>query len=292
MMNGTTTLATGSATADEIYQHHSDDPNCDSCHQVFSQNEIAISCFICKKWSHITCVNITKTKYEIIQKLHDQVEWFCINCISLKSTLRLPGIIDNPGSSNMGTDCKPGSPNMGTDCKPESSLGSLSKSLFTVQQELAAQTTLIQSISNNILNLKGERQPFQKPTNPSNYKNALIPKRNNFQLHTANKFETKTVDPTLTLVLTHATEKTKCENKHTFLSELSKLFPEIKLTNSSRKPNGLIFMNFQTNEDANRVHNGWKPTFFGTSTKIYFLRSGNNRVVLHNVGTQIYQHQR
>lgn len=56
-------------------------PVCGVCVKNVSESDKAILCEgFCGKWCHMGCVKVIKTQYDMINKLGDEVMWFCPGC--------------------------------------------------------------------------------------------------------------------------------------------------------------------------------------------------------------------
>ena len=61
-----------------LCRHVSDDP-CLICAKEFKNDERALQCFLCDKWCHASCINITTKNFDIINKFYF-MEYICNNC--------------------------------------------------------------------------------------------------------------------------------------------------------------------------------------------------------------------
>ena len=114
------------------------------------------------------------------------------------------------------------------------------------------------------------------------------PTANNNTLNSnKNSLPSNTFSPETTLVLANANDPEKCSTSTAFQFELSKIFPKIKMTSFNIKPNGLIFMHFTSNDEAKKVVNGWKPSYFGKETTINFIRKRIPELIVKNVPTDL-----
>ena len=56
-----------------------DESYCGHCKSVVMPADKALSCEVCSIWWHITCVDVTVTKYKFLMNNTD-IFWFCPNC--------------------------------------------------------------------------------------------------------------------------------------------------------------------------------------------------------------------
>ena len=86
------------------------------------------------------------------------------------------------------------------------------------------------------------------------------------------------------VTLSGANDKAKCVSQSVFIQELSKIFPKIKILNVNIRHNGLIFLTFASQQDAQQVIDGWKPEYFGSCTKVNFIQPAHvNILIMKNV---------
>jgi len=83
------------SAAGNIYPHKNDPPppifalksvlnTCGKCDNVIG-SEQSLSCFLCTKWFHLTCTDLTKSCYNAIKNAGDSIEFFCSNCVNIKN---------------------------------------------------------------------------------------------------------------------------------------------------------------------------------------------------------------
>ena len=275
----------------------------------------SLGCYACDNWYHHSCTGMSINNYKSLISLGDAVEWFCPTCTKNKKT----GLYDNifPLGSDADHNCKSAAYNQfsvtasttgtGTSINSTSELSSCIRDLASTVALLASQNiTTIEAVKN--LSTKVDAIQTQKNSfNPSNNmpKNVNSIRSSNKLTHTYSEIvklvaQNKNGDNNVhtksntagdsihnmktTLVLVNA-NKEKCGSKSLFMFEFSKMFPKVKILSSSLKSSGLIFLTFENEQDTKIVFENWKADYFGSKTKVSYLHSNNNHVILKNIIT-------
>ena len=70
-----------------------------ACNRSVNDRDDALFCENCNRWFHIQCQNISKSKYEAIGELSNEVSWFCIVC-----KVAVPKVLDAVSSISRRVD--------------------------------------------------------------------------------------------------------------------------------------------------------------------------------------------
>ena len=260
--------------------------NCSVCRHGFLTDMIAIECSKCNCWYHTSCVKVTKTHLKTIKALGNAIHWFCPKCIPVGDQSNINPNVNTIVNRGEVVDVICG----GTNGNDNNSLSDMIYSQSIAIKEIQTQMSLL------LLHKVDIQQPINKAGSTGNtmqktFSNALSNSNNNVaKPQSKPKFNTsnsgnlpKPYDPNITLVLNGASDKSLCCNRSAFMQEMSNLFPKTKLVSSSLKPNGLIFLIFTDQAEAQRIVDGWKQTHFGLNTSIGFYKPQNNAIILKNV---------
>ena len=249
--------------------------NCFSCQKEFN-NADALGCHKCNSWFHPKCATVKQSHFNALCALGQSVDWYCSICSVARPDISASENEIDIDSTNK-ILCK-----LDSLCTTVNMQAAAIKDLQTLQKAGNEANTnkandhavpsvhrLGNSYSDVVRTLKRHDSTIQPVLNGSNtppISKKMPPKEN-------------------VLVLSGSVDKSRVFNHASMLKELSTLFPRIRLTSSSLKPNGLIFLAFATQVDAQTVCDGWNPTHLGSNTKINFYQPGigTNSVIIKNV---------
>ena len=300
--------------------------NCPKCNKN-TKNSDTIQCFICKNWTHKQCTNMPNTVYTHISKSTNIEWFCpkCTPNKE-KLTLSQPSSniahhtevhtsnveIQTEVPTELETNLSPSSTHT-----PFESCSETSNSIKRLEETLTQHSQLLKSLTetialtqnnhslitknthtnshqftNSSTNLNSSQKSGTNPTPILKFseivqlKIAPTPhhKTNNMQQTPSANLPPNPYNLTKTLVLSKATLPSTLS---AFRTEFFKLFPNVSFSKSIKKPNGLVFLCFESSTDAENVCKNWKPTFFGPNSSINFLRPTTSKIVISHVPTSI-----
>ena len=54
---------------------------CAACDNALEENEHAIECHMCKRWSHKTCTELSDAEFRVLERGGENLLWQCTNCV-------------------------------------------------------------------------------------------------------------------------------------------------------------------------------------------------------------------
>lgn len=235
---------------------------CAACHLDLS-TDFSIECDLCGSWFHGKCVSLAKKDFDVIVNLGNAVKWLCNKCSSLDTKISADVEVSDVDTS-------------------------LSNRLETLEKSVSL---LVSTISQSKVD-----SPI--PTTFKSFSEALRRGVNKSGATPSNTGSSPANKPNgvskngQTIIVKGIKDRSACPNVASIRAKLNSVFPKLKILGAHFSPKGLLFINLLTQDDADRLLNGWNSTIFGpnTSTVKYdpsFRKS--NYVIIKNAPGELLE---
>ena len=256
--NNTLILTNNSALDVDTTTNNTDTNCCNTCNKEFAKDDDSLACYSCSTWFHYKCAGLSKNQYNCLITLGDSVEWFCRKCIAHKTgSTKLTQDINHTTYTNMQTQ------------------------LLTISNQVSELTTFVHSKRNNTYS-----SVVKSSHDKSTHKPHVVQHRHIHPVHHSSTISPPSQthsDPSTIVVLVGANSKEHCQSPAVVQKHMCDFFPKTKLIKVTMKASGLIFLQFTSHEEATKVVDNWNASYFGSNTKVNFLKQNNNTVILRNV---------
>ena len=208
--------------------------NCVLCDSDFDTNFESLGCFLCNRWTHITCVNISSDFLNSIDKFGNSFQFFCTHCSSKNS-------FSSTSVSNLETD-----------------ISNITKKIEELQSTLH-EIKSIPTPQNNLLSYSQVLKQKLKSTKlTSDTKNTNTLPNNNSSSNDNNFNNKNNLEKNVVFIRNLPSDT--FENPIHFKMHLSQLFPTLKVSHLYKKVNNVIVVFLRSHSDVQLILNNWSTS--------------------------------